>query len=125
MLKIYVAIGILAFMASAAWGAKYYYDTTQNKIAQLQENNVKLETAVASKDLVIDDMKATAEELVAINNQLALDLNAAEEYTDGLRKKLQEHDLTRLSLKKPGMIEKRVNDGTKNILSELESITAK
>ena len=86
---------------------------------------MKLETAVASKDLVIDDMKATAEELVAINNQLALDLNAAEEYTDGLRKKLQEHDLTRLSLKKPGMIEKRVNDGTKNILSELESITAK
>ena len=124
MLKIYVAIGILAFMASAAWGAKYYYDTTQNKIAQLQENNVKLETAVASKDLVIDEMKATAEELEAINNQLALDLTAAEEYTDGLRKKLQEHDLTRLSLKKPGMIEKRVNDGTKNILSELESITA-
>lgn len=125
MIRIYIALVILAFMASAAYGAKYYYDTTQNKIAQLQENNVKLETAVASKDLVIDDMKATAEELVAINNQLALDLNAAEEYTDGLRKKLQEHDLTRLSLKKPGMIEKRVNDGTKNILSELESITAK
>lgn len=125
MIRLYIGIAILAFMASAAYGAKYYYDTTQNKIAQLQENNVKLETAVASKDLVINDMKETAEELEAINNQLALDLSQAQNYTDDLRKKLQEHDLTRLSLKKPGMIEKRVNDGTKNILSELESITSK
>ena len=124
MIKGYIGLAILLFMLSAAYGAKYYYDTTQNKIAQLQENNVKLETAVASKDLVINDMKKTAKELEAINNQLALDLSQAQNYTDDLRKKLQEHDLTRLSLKKPGMIEKRVNDGTKNILSELESITS-
>ena len=47
------------------------------------------------------------------------------DYTDELRDKLQKHNLTLLSLKKSGMIEKRVNDATKDILSELESITSK
>tara|TARA_B100000575_G_C23142990_1_gene665788 strand:+ start:5474 stop:5851 length:378 start_codon:yes stop_codon:yes gene_type:complete len=124
MVRIYIAIAILLFMGSAAYGAYYYYNDTQERLATLQKNNAKLSTAVESKDLVIDNMKETQKELEAINSQLALDLKDAEGYTDDLRKKLQEHNLTILSLKKPGLIEKRINDGTKNIISELESITA-
>ena len=39
--------------------------------------------------------------------------------------KLQKHDLTRLSIGKPGMMEKRINDDTKKLFSDFESITAK
>jgi predicted Zn-dependent peptidase len=124
MVRLYIAFGILLFMASAAYGAYYYYNDTQERLAILHENNAKLETATKAKDAMIDALEATQEELEAINSQLALDLQSATDYTDELRKKLQEHDLTRLSLKKPGMIEKRVNDGTKDIISELESITS-
>lgn len=124
MVRLYIAFGILLFMASAAYGAYYYYNDTQERLAVLHENNAKLETAAKAKDAMIDALEATQEELEAINSQLALDLQSATDYTDELRKKLQEHDLTRLSLKKPGMIEKRVNDGTKDIISELESITS-
>lgn len=124
MVKIYITLAILAFMGSASYGAYYYYTDTQERLAVLHENNAKLETATKAKDAMIDALESTQEELEAVNSQLALDLQSATDYTDDLRKKLQEHDLTRLSLKKPGMIEKRVNDGTKNIISELESITS-
>lgn len=124
MIRLYIALGILLFMSSAAYGAYYYYTDTQERLAALQQNNAKLETAVASKDLVIDEMKETAIELERLNNELTTDLYEAEAYTDELRKKLQEHDLTLLSLRKSGMIEKRINDGTKDIIGELESITS-
>ena len=125
MVRIYIAFFILAFMSSAAYGAYYYYTDTQERLAALQQNNAKLETAVASKNLVIDEMKQSAAELQELNDQLTTELHAAETYTDELRKKLQEHDLTLLSLKKSGLIEKRINDGTKYIIGELESITSK
>ena len=48
----------------------------------------------------------------------------AEKYGDELSKKLREHDLTRLTLRKPGLIEKRVNDATQKVFEDLESSTA-
>ena len=51
-------------------------------------------------------------------------LDEAERYGDELRKKLHKHDLTRLSIKKPGLIEKRINDGTNKLFDSIESITA-
>lgn len=125
MIRIYIALGIVLFMSSAAYGAYYYYTDTQERLAVLHENNAKLETAAQAKDAMIDALESTQDELEAVNSQLALDLQDAYKYTDDLRKKLQEHNLTLLSLKKPGMIEKRVNDATQDILGELESITSK
>jgi len=125
MIKVYITLIILAFMSSAAYGAYYYYNDTQERIATLHKNNAKLETAVESKDNVINEMQKVQSELKEVNNQLALDLQSASDYTDELRNKLQKHNLTLLSLKKSGLIEKRVNDATKDILNELESITSK
>jgi len=125
MIKVYITLIILAFMSSAAYGAYYYYNDTQERIATLHKNNAKLETAVESKNNVINEMQKVQSELKEVNNQLALDLQSASDYTDELRDKLQKHNLTLLSLKKSGMIEKRVNDATKDILNELESITSK
>ena len=58
------------------------------------------------------------------NKELQLKYREAEKYGDELSKKLREHDLTRLTLRKPGLIEKRVNDATKKVFEELESSTA-
>ena len=124
MIRLYIALGILLFMGSATYGAYYYYTDTQERLAVLHENNAKLETAAKAKDAMIDALESTQEELEAINSQLALDLQSATDYTDELRKKLQEHDLTRLSLQKPGMIEKRVNDATEKLRKQLETDTS-
>ena len=44
--------------------------------------------------------------------------------SNNLAKKLREHDLTMLTLRKPGLIERRVNSATDKILKDLESSTA-
>ena len=45
MLRLYLLVFILGFVGSAAYGAYWYYTDTQNRIAQLRENNAKLESA--------------------------------------------------------------------------------
>ena len=46
MLKLYVLIFVIGIVGVVGYGAKYYYDTTQNTIATLRENNAQLEVAV-------------------------------------------------------------------------------
>jgi len=38
--------------------------------------------------------------------------------------KLRKHDLSRLSQLKPGLVERRINNGTKQLFESFESITA-
>ena len=46
MLRVYIIVIILSVIGGCAYAAKYYYDTTQSTIAQLRENNAKLEVAI-------------------------------------------------------------------------------
>ena len=48
----------------------------------------------------------------------------ANNYKNELIGKLRNHDLTRLSQQRPGLIERRINDGTQELLESFESITA-
>ena len=45
MIRLYAIIFVIALLGGTAYAAKYYYDTTQATIAQLRENNAKLEVA--------------------------------------------------------------------------------
>ena len=68
-------------------------------------------------------MKENAEQLNALTDQLEVKLRKAEEYGDELRATLNKHDLTHLANKKPGMIEKRMQDATDELWNDIESIT--
>ena len=35
MIKVYLALMVVGILGAAAWGAKYYYDSTQARISQL------------------------------------------------------------------------------------------
>ena len=63
------------------------------------------------------------EKLNSLVNSLNNEMKIAESYREELISKLQKHDLTALSLKKPKMIEKRINDGTKELFDSFESIS--
>ena len=102
-----------------------YYRDTQKRISTLQQNNAKLEVAVQSKEAALNEMTANFEKQARLNKELSGKLEDAEKDQDDLRSKLQKHDLTRLSIGKPGMMEKRINDDTKKLFSDFESITAK
>ena len=68
-------------------------------------------------------MGENATRLNALTDQLGADLRKAEEYGDELRNTLNKHDLTHLANKRPGMIEKRMQDATDKLWDDLESIT--
>lgn len=123
MIKVYALIIVLGVLGSVAYGAKYFYDTTQNTIRQLRENNVKLESANATNTATINRMQVDAQSLQVTIGELNSNLQAAEEYKDSLIQKLQRHDLSRLSTLKPGLIERRINDGTAKVFDELEALS--
>ena len=67
--------------------------------------------------------RAETVRLGELNLQLSSDLQKAEQYGDELRATLQKHNLTHLANKKPGLIEKRMQNATDKLWDDLESIT--
>ena len=123
MFKLYGILLIIGIVGAIGFGAKYYYDTTQNKIAVLQDSNAKLELVAETNQNTINQLQEDNAKMNQLSNELQKDLAEATKYKDELINKLQKHDLTRLSLKKPGLIEKRINNGTKKLFESFESLT--
>ena len=117
-------IFVLGIIGGVGYGAYAYYQDTQQRIATLQTNNAKLETVSKQNELTVKSLQANQEKVAILNKDLQMKLDQAEEYGDDLRKKLHKHNLTRLSIKKPGLLEKRINDGTKKLFKSIESLTA-
>ena len=113
---------LLFFMGIFGGGYAYYTDT-QETIANLRENNIQLTVAARDSAESLETMQNNFE--VAQRQIVALKERAeqAEEYQDELIAKLRDHDLTKLTLQKPGMIETRVNNATAQIFRELEADT--
>ena len=124
MLRVYMLIIVVGLIGGVVYGAYAYYNDTQQRIQTLQENNAKLETVAKTNELTINSLQESQERFATLNNELQTKLNLALTYGDDLRKKLHKHDLTRLSIKKPGLIEKRINNGTKKLFDSIESVTA-
>ena len=123
MFKLYGILLIIGIVGAIGFGAKYYYDTTQNKIAVLQDSNAKLELVAETNQNTINRLQEDNAKINQLSSELQKDLAEATKYKDELINKLQKHDLTRLSLKKPGLIEKRINNGTKKLFESFESLT--
>tara|TARA_B100000073_G_scaffold19315_1_gene15348 strand:+ start:72 stop:443 length:372 start_codon:yes stop_codon:yes gene_type:complete len=116
-----ILIGIIVAMVMA-FGT--YYWLTEKRLSVLTENNAKLTIAARTNQDTIDKLTQDYEKQQKLNSELKIKLTAAEAYGDELAKKFREHDLTMLTLKKPGLIERRVNSATQKILDDLESSTA-
>jgi len=115
-----------------AFAGRSYYNSTQETLAQLNQNiatlranQEQLEQAIATSNETIARQQADAVQFAAANDQLRESFNEAERYQDELARKLACHDLTRLTLQRPGLIEPRVNTATLRLFDELETITGK
>jgi hypothetical protein len=119
--------GILPFivlLGTMGGGFYWYYIDTQERIGTLRENNAVLESANRTNQETITQLENNAVLQRRLNEELVSKFNEASNKVDVLRDKLIDHDLTNLSLKKPGLIEKRINAGTQKVFDNLESITA-
>ncbi len=123
MLKIYLLVVVVGLVGGSVYGAYYYYKDSQQRIQILTENTAKLETAKKLQDATINAMIEDREKFDELNKELQSKLSAANEYKDVLIGKLRKHDLAKLSMKKPGLVEKRINNGTNKLLRSLEAIS--
>ena len=116
--------GVFFILMLAMAGLGYwYYNDTQGTIATLRENNAKLEVAIQVSEESIKMLQEDAAKIAEANLQLQQDLQKAEQYGDELQNKLRRHDLTALALRKPGLLEGKMNGATANLWRELEQDT--
>jgi len=123
MLKIYILIVVIGLVGGVVYGGWYYYKDTQARIQVLTENSVKLEVATKLQKSTIDTLVADAKKYAKLNRKLDSALKKAHDYKNNLIAKLRKHDLVRLSQQKPGLVEKKINVGTKKLFESFESIT--
>ena len=115
MIKLYGIIILVAILGGVGYGAKYYYDTTQNTIAQLRENNAQLEVAVDTAQESVKTLQGDIAKMASLNRNLQEDLQKAEAYSDELRGKLSRLDLVVEALKNAKLLEGKMNGATANL----------
>ena len=116
---------VLGLVGGVVYGGWYYYKDTQERIQTLTENSAKLEIAASTQKQTINTLEADAKKYQELNKELNSKLEHANDYKNNLIAKLRKHDLTRLSQQKPGLVEKKINNGTKKLFKSFESITAR
>ncbi len=115
MIRLYGIIILVAVLGGVGYGAKYYYDTTQNTIAQLRENNAQLEVAVDTAQQSVETLQNDMTKLASLNKGLQEDLQKAEAYGDELRQKLSKLDLVVEALKDSKSLEGKMNGATAKV----------
>jgi hypothetical protein len=124
MIKIYMLLLVLGVIGGVGYGAFYYYKDTQARIAILTENSAKLEQAASTQKQTIETLVADAAKFQELNRELNTKLESANDYKNTLIDKLRKHNLAALSLKKPGLVERKINNGTKKLFESLEKLSA-
>ena len=114
---------VVGLVGGVVYGGYYYYKDTQSRIQTLTENNAKIMAAKETQDNTINTLIADREKFDELNKELQSDLDKANSYENTLIDKLRKHDLAKLSMKKPGLVEKKINNGTKKLFRSLESLT--
>ena len=112
MAKLYLLIIVAGLLGSVGYGAYWYYNDTQQRIATLRENNAQLEVAVQTANASLETVRADVAKMADLNNQLQQDLQKAEAYSDELRGKFSRLNLVVEALKDAAILEGKMNGAT-------------
>lgn len=115
------AIGVLVAIIG---GSGYtYFVYTQEKIINLTEQVTQYQINIRQCEGTLANVQQDKIRIERETAVLQTRVRQAETYQSDLIQKLQRHDLTRLTLEKPGLIEKRINDATQQVFKDIESIS--
>ena len=123
MIKIYLFLIIMGVIGAVGYGGYLYYKDTQQRIATLTENNAKLETAIQISEESVSILQNDIAKNAELNRELQSQLQVAEQYGDQLRNTLRKHNLTHLANKKPGLIQRKMQNATNRLWNDLADIT--
>jgi peptidoglycan hydrolase CwlO-like protein len=123
MIRLYLLLFIVATFGTVVYSAYAYYNSTQATIAQLRENNTKLEMVAETMQNTISTMEADAERNAKLNKELTAALQKAESNLNRLRKRFSEIDINREAIANPANLEGRINRAVDRLREELKNET--
>ena len=112
-----ILIGIIL-----ALGFATYYFYSQNQI--LQANNASLEGAVATQEEAIKSMQADFELQTQQLQDLTVKSQAAQRELSRYTQFIQNYELASKILADPVEMERKINNGTKHIMENIEQISS-
>ena len=125
MLRIYVILIILGLLAGVGYGAYFYYNDTQQRIATLRTNNANLESSNKSLEVKITAMEKNIKKQIELTNDLNKDLEEAKKANTVIKDLLAQTDLVKNSLQDPKASEARINEKVDSFFKSIESATTK
>tara|TARA_B100001559_G_scaffold46549_1_gene35064 strand:- start:4829 stop:5221 length:393 start_codon:yes stop_codon:yes gene_type:complete len=124
----------MLILGSVAYGAKYYYDTTQQTISVLRTNNATLETVnkqvtvqfeeyrkTVKKE--IEDFKAEVKKQQELNTELNTNLKKVQDANKEISKLLANTDIIKNSLANPKASEEKINEEVDIFFGDISCVT--
>ena len=125
MLKVYGLLIILGLLAGVGYGAYFYYNDTQQRIATLRTNNAQLESSNKSLEVKITAMENNIKKQIELTNDLNKSLEEAKKANTVIKDLLAQTDLVKNSLQDPKASEARINEKVDSFFKSIESATTK
>jgi len=125
MLKVYGLLIILGLLAGVGYGAYFYYNDTQQRIATLRTNNANLESSNKSLEVKITAMENNIKKQIELTNDLNKSLEEAKKANTVIKDLLAQTDLVKNSLADPKASEARINEKVDSFFQSIESATTK
>ena len=120
-IKLSIILGGLLVVSIA--GSAWYIDYQADQITTLKGNQIVLETEIQKQNESIERYLEQQKNQQVQLDQLESEKRAAMEDVNRLRKTFAKHDLDKLALAKPGLIENRINKASARVMATLEKIT--
>ena len=124
----------MLILGSVAYGAKYYYDTTQETISVLRTNNASLETVNKQVTTQFEEYRKTVEQEIEnfkaevkkqqeLNNELNTNLKKVQDANKEISKLLANTDIIKNSLADPKASEEKINEEVDVFFSDISCVT--
>ena len=120
-IKLSIILGglLVVTVAASAW----YIDYQADQITTLKGNQIVLETEIQKQNESIERYLEQQKNQQVQLDQLESEKRAAMEDVNRLRKTFAKHDLDKLALAKPGLIQNRIIKASARVMATLEEIT--
>ena len=120
-IKLSLILGGLLFVTIA--GSGWYIDYLGEQVSTLKGNQIVLETQIQEQNESIERYLEQQKNQQVQLNQLEAEKRKAMEDVNRLRKTFAKHDLDKLALAKPGLMQSKINKASARVMSTLEELT--
>ena len=120
-MKLSLILGGLLFVTIA--GSGWYINYLGDQISTLKGNQLVLETQIEEQNESIKQYLEQQKNQQVQLNQLEAEKQEAMKDVNRLRKTFANHDLDKLALAKPGLMQSKINEASARVMATLEELT--